>query len=187
MMEKEMLYKNIFTKANVKNLVLMLSALVITAGCSSTKLSAPASVENAIAVGQRLNSECVNHAIERESAIRASASAAQFLALANQANRCLDGISFYPAHPDNEIAMRLNALAVVNFVKSGDIDLAKAALKQFTVRFRQQDLVFNDYTSFLDTATALLEPNLSARQLAMLNINSTLRSELNRTREWSLN
>jgi hypothetical protein len=95
-------------------------------------------------------------------------------------------MSFHPRHPDNQLAMRLNALAVVNFVKSGDLSSAQSAFDGFKVRFVQQDLVFADYTSFVDTATALLQPNLSARQVAMLNINPTLKSELARKRQWSL-
>ncbi|WP_371195180.1 hypothetical protein [Glaciecola sp. SC05] len=182
-----MMGKAMFIVKNVKNLVLLLSALVMTAGCSMTTAQAPAQVEEAIAEGQRLSSKCVTQVFEREHAVRTSISAAQFMALANQASACLGDITFYPAHPDNETAMRLNALAVVNYLKSGDIAQAKSSFTHFTRRFAQQDLVFADYTSFLDTATALLEPNLSSRQLAMLNINPTLRSELNRTREWSLN
>lgn len=176
-----------FTKFNIQNLLFMTAAWFILSGCNSTVVSSPASVENAVALGQRLNTQCVSQVEERENAIRESSSAAQFMSLAKQANRCLEGIRFYPQHPDNEIAMRLNALAVVNFVKGGDLVSAKSSLSDFTQRFVKQDLVFDDYTSFLDTATALLEPNLSARQLAMLNINPTLRSELNRQRTWSLN
>lgn len=176
-----------FNKINIQNLLFMMAAWFILSGCNSTVVTAPASVENAVALGQSLNNQCVSQVLERESAIRESSSAAQFVSLAKQANRCLDGIRFYAQHPDNQIAMRLNALAVVNFVKGGDLVSAKSSLSDFTQRFVKQDLVFDDYTSFLDTATALLEPNLSARQLAMLNINPTLRSELNRQRTWSLN
>jgi len=64
---------------------------------------------------------------------------------------------------------------------------AQQSLKDFRMRFKKQDLVYADFTSFIDTATALLEPNLSERQLAMLNINPTLRNELTRARNWSLN
>lgn len=172
---------------NLKYVILMLATFLVASGCSATASKSAATVEHAIALGQRVDSQCVTQVFERESAVRTSTSAAQFISLANQASRCLKGITFYPAHPDNELGMRLNALAVVNYVKSGDIGSAKTSLNEFTRRFRQQDLVFADYTSFLDTATALLEPNLSPRQLAMLNINPTLRTELHRTREWSLN
>jgi len=147
----------------------------------------PASIDISVPSDQRVSSLCSSQVMERENAIRGSQSPAQFLALANQAERCLEGITFYSSHPDNQMAMRLNALAVVNFVKSGDASSAQQSLKDFRMRFKKQDLVYADFTSFIDTATALLEPNLSERQLAMLNINPTLRNELTRARNWSLN
>lgn len=172
---------------NISNALVAICAIFLVSGCGITNTLSPAPVQNAIATGQLVEQQCVQQVYAREAAIRSASSPAQFMALANQALRCVDGIRFYPAHPDNQVAMQLNALAVVNFVKSGDIAAAQTAFADFTQRFAQQDLVMADYTSFIDTATALLEPNLSQRQMAMLNINPTLRGELHRMRQWSLN
>jgi hypothetical protein len=175
-----------FNTKHLQNISLGAVACIMASACSNTMTQAPATIEQAYAVGQRIDRSCVQQVTEREQAVRASISAAHFMALANQANRCLANIRFFPAHPDNELGMQLNALAVVNYVKSGDIASAGESLTRFKQRFAQQDLVFDDYTSFIDTATALLQPDLSSRQLAMLNINPTLRSELTRIRHWSL-
>ncbi|MFC4699625.1 hypothetical protein ACFO4O_05580 [Glaciecola siphonariae] len=175
-----------FTKHHVKQITFVLACFAIASGCSSTTAQIPAKVDNAYAIGQRIDTNCITQVTEREQAVQASNSPAQFMALANQATRCIENIRFFPSHPDKQLAMRFNALAVVNFVKSGDITAAKDSLAQFKRRFAQQDLVFDDYTSFIDTATALLEPDLSSRQLAMLNINPVLRGELTRARQWAL-
>lgn len=177
---------NIVNTRNFKLSMIGVYSLLLMSACGSTAVTAPAPVENAYPLSQRIDGECLAQVSEREKAIRETSSAAQFMALANQSVRCLKDIHFYPKHPDNQEAMRLNALAVVNYVKSGDIESAQNELSAFKIRFVQQDLVFADYTSFVDTATALLEPNLSPRQLAMLNINPTLKNELSRKRQWSL-
>nr|WP_136249655.1 hypothetical protein [Ningiella ruwaisensis] len=165
--------------------VIFLSASFLSA-CGSTQVPQSAVVEQAFPVGQRLDTQCVEQVKAREKGIQSSESHAQYLALANQAQRCLQGIRFFAQHPDNQEAMRLNALSVVNFIKGGDLDAANRSLTRFKQRFAQQDLVFEDYTSFIDTATAMLNPDLNARQLAMLNINPVLRNELSRTRQWSM-
>ena len=177
---------NTVNKIHLKLSCIAAFSLLFLSGCGSTMMASPAPVENAYPVSQRIDSQCLAQVNERERAIRDTSSATQFMALANQSIRCLKEIHFYPKHPDNQEGMRLNALAVVNYVKSGDIQSAQNELTAFKTRFVRQDLVFADYTSFVDTATALLEPNLSPRQLAMLNINPTLKSELSRTRQWSL-
>ena len=175
-----------FNKTHLTKICFVAMACVAVAGCSSTSTEVTAPVDKAYSLGQRVNTDCWAQVQQREQAVRTSNSPAQFMALAKQADRCVQDIRFYPEHPDNQLGMQLNALAVVNYVKSGELEMARDSLNEFTHRFAQQDLVFGDYTSFIDTATALLEPDLSNRQLAMLNINPTLRSELNRARQWSL-
>jgi hypothetical protein len=77
------------------------------------------------------------------------------------------------------------ALSVINFVKGGDIDGAQIALKKTQTKFPNKDLYFADYSSFFDTATALLEQQrLSRHQLAALNISSDLRTEIERHQYW---
>lgn len=115
------------------------------------------------------------------------ASSAQYLTLANAAEHCIENLSFSPQHPDLQTAMQFNALAFTNYLKAGDIQQAVNSLAQFRRAFPQQDLLFDDYTSFVDTATALTKQHeLSAYQLTTLNINPQLRAELKRTRNWSM-
>lgn len=139
-------------------------------------------------IADRLDRVCYTQVLARENSVGASADIAQQIALAKAATRCIENKSFYPKHPDNQIAMQLNALAVVNYIKAGETDLAKHSLASFRATFLQQDLLFADFTSFVDTAVALLEYDaLSAHQLQTLNINKNLRNELKRQEYWRNN
>jgi hypothetical protein len=99
--------------------------------------------------------------------------------------RCVNGIQFPKGHPDADKALRLMALSVMNFVKGGDIDGAQIALRKTQSKFPDKDLYFADYSSFFDTATALLEQQtLSRHQLAALNISADLRTEIELHQYW---
>jgi len=173
------------------------SAALLSTGCSSTpqnaSINSPLSKmkDNPIVEApsiERLNAECHSKVLERENSVGDSSDIAQQIALANAASRCIENKSFFPQHPDNQMAMQLNALAVVNFIKAGETQLAEQSLAQFRKQFPQQDLLFADYTSFVDTAVALLQHSeLSAHQLSVLNINKSLRLELKRNDYWLRN
>jgi hypothetical protein len=56
---------------------------------------------------------------------------------------------------------------------------------QFKSAFPGQDLYFNDYSSLIDTATALLEPSsINAQKRMSLNISEQLREEVKRRQYW---
>lgn len=86
------------------------------------------------------------------------------------------------------LTMRLYVLSTMNFIKGGDLNSAKNMVERFKQRFPQQDFYFANYTSFLDTAEALLHSeNTSAQLLATLNISAGLRQELLRKDYWLKN
>ena len=62
---------------------------------------------------------------------------------------------------------------------------AHIALQKIQSTFPNKDLYFADYSSFYDTATALLQQQqLSRHQLAALNISADLRTEIERHQFW---
>jgi len=136
----------------------------------------------------RVDFECEQQVKQREAALPPNAQPGAYMALANHAKRCIDGIQFNPKHPDNQTAMQFTALAVLNYLKAGELVTAQQTLAEFRQRFPQQDLLLADYTSFVDTATALLQSkSMSKRDVSLLNINPTLRAELARQQHWSAN
>ena len=160
------------------SMVLLLSACLTT----TPKIATPAPVTE---LGfKRIDQKCAEQAFARAQTKMNAIGA--YIATAENAEICLQDINFSSTHPDNQQAMQLQALAVNSFVKAGDMASAKSSLDTFRQKFPLQDLVYQDFTSFVDTATALLEHrNLSHHQLARLNINPTLRAELQRQQRWS--
>lgn len=164
-----------------------LLAVVLLSGCNMTSQTDSVAVTTSLPVSERMNAQCIEQVYSQQSA-QNQTEVSQYLALANTAQFCVGDIQYSPQHPDVETAMQFSALAVVNFVKAGDIQSASLALTEFRAKFPQQDLLYDDYTSFVDTATVLVkQQEITLHQLTYLNINPTLRAEITRQRKWSLN
>ena len=175
------------TKHAVKVLSVILAAAFISACSSTTKSEPNMRVSNTINNNyyQSIDVPCEQQALEMDSFAQQSGQAAQYLASAKAMLRCVNGIQFPKGHPDADKALRLMALSVINLVKGGDIDAAHIALRKAQIKFPNKDLYFADYSSFFDTATALLEQQkLSRHQLAALNISADLRTEIERHQYW---
>jgi outer membrane murein-binding lipoprotein Lpp len=182
------------TKHTIKVMSVILATAFISA-CSSTTSSEPTPTlrvsnnakNNNMSNNyyQSIDAACEQQAIGMDSFAQQSGQAAQYLASAKAMLRCVNGIQFPKGHPDADKALRLMALSVMNFVKGGDIDEAQVALRKTQSKFPNKDLYFADYSSFFDTATALLEQQkLSRHQLAALNISADLRNEIERHQYW---
>lgn len=164
----------------------LICCISVLSGCYSNTNSTPADIIVSNASFERLDPNCIEQVLDAQQAMVAP-SVSQYLSLANTAEHCISKKQFSMNHPDLQTAMQFNALAVVNYVNAGDIEAAQKGLDAFRIRFPQQDLLFNDFSSFVDTATALLRQHeLTAFDLTMLNIAPSLREEIKRTRKWTL-
>lgn len=162
-------------------------AVALLSGCNMTTQADFVDVTTSLPVSERMNTQCIDQ-VYAQQAGQDQTDLSQYLALANTAQYCVGDIQYSPQHPDVETAMQFSALALVNFVKAGDIQSASLALTEFRTKFPQQDLLFDDFTSFVDTATVLVnQQDITPHQLTYLNINPTLRAEITRQRKWSLN
>ncbi|MEP1447669.1 MAG: hypothetical protein ABJK37_16305 [Paraglaciecola sp.] len=172
----------------------VLFATAIISGCSSTTKSEPSlpisnNSHHAPYIPtdyyQSMEDACETQAMDMDSFAQQSGQAAQYLASAKAMLRCVSGIQFPKGHPEADKALRLMAMSVINLIKGGDIDAAQAALRKTQSKFPDKDLYFADYSSFFDTATALLEQQkLTRHQLAALNISADLRTEIERQQYW---
>lgn len=165
-------------------LSVLVSSLAISA-CSSTEANNLQPMPmNAHAV-ERLDQACVAQVHAQQQA-NSGRHAGVHISLARLAQRCISDINFSPAHPDNQTAMQLNAVSVMNYLKAGELESARNELKAFKQRFPQQDLLMHDHSSFIDNATLLLhQSSLSERQSSMLNVSARIRNELARHQYWS--
>ena len=179
---------SIITQHAVKAISLIFAAAFISACSSTTKSEPSVRVSNNDMHNeyfQSIDEACEQQATEMDSFAQQSGQAAQYLASAKAMLRCVNGIQFPKGHPDADKGLRLMAMSVMNLVKGGDIDGAHIALKKTQSKFPNKDLYFADYSSFFDTATALLDQQkLSRHQLAALNISTNLRTEIERHQYW---
>lgn len=163
-------------------LTLVLLGLLLS-GCSTT---APPAVTKSTHISvPTIDAQCQQNAMAIENQANISGSGAQYLAAANALVSCIDGLRFARKSPERQQAMQLSAVSTLNFIKGGDIVKARARIEKFKRQYPRQDLYFSDYTSFLDTSTALLSSeSLTASQLAALNISRQLRDEIERKHYW---
>ncbi|GEM_PF-5216454 len=158
--------------------------LILVTGCSTTNSYNAAPVVTSFDL-DRVNQDCAQQVFSRVSNDDAGIGA--FLATAENAEACIKDIHFNIDHPDHQLAMKLKAIAVNSYFKAGDISSADAAFNDFRTMFPMQDLVYDDFTSFVDTTTALLQyRQLTSLQLERLNINPVLKNELVRQQRWIL-
>ena len=195
-----------------QSLLIIFVAIFVLAACANTQEAAQVSllntkVQNANTQNARTNNTdtrstkkldaaataglsmaCFNQLREQQLEMGEHSNPAQHIALVDRASRCIENLRLHPKHPDNQKAMQLSALAVVNYIKAGDSESAALAFERFRRQFPQQDLLYADYSSFIDTITALLHHDtLASHQIRMLNINESMRDELSRQYHWRRN
>lgn len=168
--------------------ILTILLIILVSGCKTTDTPIAAPVEilndkdNDI---ERINQACAGQVFSRIEL--PNNSVGSLVAIAENAEACLRDTHFSATHPDNQLAMQLQAIVVKSYFKAGDIRSAKIAFTQFRTKFPMQDLVYDDFTSFVDTTTALLQyKQLTSLQLERLNINPVLKAELARQQRWTL-
>jgi len=176
----------------------ILLAITLSA-CSATTTQQdeqPVAVNKNHDLQAETDSSCRDHARNIAKHAEATASTVQYLAAAKAMNNCVSSAlqnRAYQGYENNnpqqkfqqETIMKMMAVATLNFIKGGDVNTATREVERFKRVYPNQDLYFKDYTSFLDTATALLsiEP-LGASQISSLNISRVLRDEIERKHYW---
>lgn len=167
---------------------LVLALAITTSACSTTgdnnlQQVAPSNATQVVKPATELNGECQQHALAIADNASSTASRAQFLTSARALDHCV--ISDQLANVEKQNRMQMIAISTLNFIKGGDVQKAADQLAMFKRQYPQQDLYFADYTSFVDSTTALLNMDkLSATALTSLNINRKLRAEIERNHYW---
>lgn len=129
---------------------------------------------------------CRDEGLTLDSQARSRASAGAFLTSARVLDSCgadLGGAAPAVSAPER---MRVQALAVLNYFKGGDVEQARRAFESFKTRFPDNDLYFADGSSFVETAQVLLgraDP-VSFGQFAALNVDDRVKSEMRRLNHW---
>ena len=178
--------KNSLSK-NVKCLtaLALISALGACSSTSNQVVTSPAPV-NYMAPVEVIDQDCLMQASQMAQSAETSGATAQYVTAGRYMQSCLQ--QPLPAPLDktqSQAVMQVMANITLNFIQGGDIAAAQQQLRHFDRKFPNQDLYLPDFTSFRDTATALLQgATISTHQLANLNISRELRNELERQQYW---
>jgi hypothetical protein len=130
--------------------------------------------------------ECASLLSENASAAN---NPAKYHLTAKQAMSCLEDAPLAARGELQTSVMQVHALAIVNLVKSGQLDQAQSELSNFKQQFPRRDLMLMDGSSFVDTLELLLgeAPIEMAANGSLLNASNELKSELRRQQYWQVN
>ncbi|MEK9752896.1 MAG: hypothetical protein VW338_06755 [Rhodospirillaceae bacterium] len=132
---------------------------------------------------------CVDDAIKLSERARTSGQAGGYLASAKLLERCESNLGPEANSLAREERMRNYGLGIVSYIKAGDIQKAQVNLETFKKSFDGHDLYLPNGASFIDTVTLLTVKRdaASPQEMAMMNVSSTLRAEIQRARFWKNN
>ncbi len=133
--------------------------------------------------------QCRDDGVELDSKARSSGSAGQYLASARLLEKCETELGQDAASLAVDERMRAYALGIQNYIKGGDLKTASRNLARFKEAFAGKDLYFTSGSSFIETMESVLgkkRPGAFA-DLALLNVNNELKSEMRRIRYWKSN
>ena len=171
----------------------LLGAFAVTA-CQQTAFtsSSPtvAVIDRANEMQNVLNFDsCLSNGLEQDAQAAASDEMGQYLASAKTLSSCDSKLRDSASLVAIEQRMKAKALAVQNFIKGGDIQLARLALTDFEASFDGADLIYADGSSFTDTMHALLYrfDDPVSYKLASLNARRKVKDEVRRAWYWQVN
>ncbi|MCJ8293952.1 MAG: hypothetical protein MJK15_06050 [Colwellia sp.] len=191
MSTKQKFLKDITTKIATNKLTICLLLAITLSACSTlpAKTKSEDLDKNTERYTRQADIDCQIHAQSIANHAESTASSAQYLTAAKAMSSCvsnaLKNSSYNHSKEQDDVIMKMMAITTLNFIKSGDVLTASREVDRFKRTYPNQDLYFEDYTSFLDTATALLtEEPLHSSQLSTLNISRVLRDEIERKHYW---
>ena len=133
--------------------------------------------------------ECRDEAGTLDKKANQSSSPSGYLASANLLEKCESELGPNAAKGVKEERMRAYALSVQNHLKGGDISRAGTNLAKLKNAFPGKDLRYPDGSSFIATMELLLgkRDREEIGELAIINTNGAVKSELRRIRYWKHN
>jgi len=133
--------------------------------------------------------ECRDEAVTLDEHARQSGSPSRYLASANLLEKCESDLGPNAAKGVKEERMRAYALSVQNHLRGGDVSRAGTNLVKLKNAFPGKDLRYPDGSSFIATMELLLgqRDREEIGELALINTNDAVKSELRRIRYWKHN
>jgi hypothetical protein len=132
---------------------------------------------------------CRDDAMEMDVQARKSGDAGRYIASARLLEKCESSLSREAAEVGLDERVRFYALSIQNYLKGGDVESARANLEKLKKAFPDTDLYYPDGSSFIETIDVLLGQKdvREYGRLATLNVNSSIKDEVRRSRHWKRN
>jgi len=177
-----------FHKSPLRKLGLLgiASTSLLLAACVSPNAVKPeSSISSADISAHHQFVSCKQDGMALDTSAKQRQSSAQYLAAAKTLKQCLQEVDVYQNVVPVEERMQVHAITILDYFKGGDIAQARSQLDAFELAFPNSDLLFSDYTSFVDSMQVLLANGMGTLDSdSSLNINSELKSHSNRQRYW---
>ena len=132
---------------------------------------------------------CVEDALKIAEQVITSGQAGGYRTSAQILESCESNLGSGGAQLAQEERMRNYALAITNYVKAGEVRKAQEKLEIYKKTFDGYDLYLPNGSSFIDSLTLLTAKyeDSSPEGMALMNVSSTLRAEIQRVRFWKHN
>lgn len=130
--------------------------------------------------------QCRDDGVELDTKARSSGSAGRYLASARLLEKCETELGQESVKLAVDERMRAYALGIQNYIKGGDLETAARNLERFKKAFTGTDLYFTSGASFVETMASILGQKRPHEfgDVAALNVNDELKSEMRRIRYW---
>jgi len=129
---------------------------------------------------------CRDEGLAMDSHARSRGSAGAYLNSAKVLESCTADLGNAASKISLQERMRVSALAIVDYLRGGDMEKARMNFEKFQAVYADQDLYFSDGSSFIATTDALLGRSgpMTYGEFASLNINDQVKSEMRRINHW---
>ncbi len=171
---------------------LLAGAMVVLAACGMNSTTNPVNDvsfrESRFQQMQKIQAfeSCRDEGLMLDSQARSRGSTGAFLTSARVLSGCSSELGEAASAVPQTERMRVDALAVTNYFKGGDVEQARRSFDAFKGRHGGSDLYFGDGSSFIETTELLLgrsEP-MSFGAFASANVNDNVKREMRRMNHW---
>lgn len=178
-------------KQNFSKITVAIITSLMIAGCNMNQVSNPLPYERNIAdvedlLKKKAFAKCRDEGLQLDADARSRGVAGGFVTSARVMDGCITELGRSAPRVDAEERMRLMALSVVNYLKGGEVELARQQYEKFKDKWPGHDLYLSGGVSFLETAEALFgrAEDQTFGQFTAMNISDEARSEMRRLNYW---
>jgi hypothetical protein len=174
------------------NTVIVFAAALAISACNMNQVANPlpdttrkiSEVEDLMKL--RAFNNCRDEGLQHDANARSRNAPGGFLTSARVINSCTVELGRASSRVDPEERMRLTALSVINYLKGGEVEMARRQFEKFKTTWPRHDLYLTGGVSFIESANAVFgrSTDQTFGQFTAMNINDDVKSEMRRLNHW---